>query len=120
NAGRRRGRQRDVVVVGGQQNRTRVGRRYVDTHLLERAADLVGVQKIGGREQAVAAAADPFQRQSGGLRLLQQLGNAGARQPHRRGEVFAGVESAVRKLAQERESERSEHKPTSIRSSTES
>ena len=73
-----------------------------------------GVEEIGRREQAVAAAAHALQRQPCRFRLLEQLRDAGARQPHRRGEVFAGVEGAVRKLAQQRESKRSEHKPTSV------
>ena len=59
--------------------------------------------------QAVSAAADAFQRQTSGLSLLEELRNACARHPHRRGEVFTGMEGAVGKLAQERESERSEH-----------
>jgi hypothetical protein len=37
------------------------------------------------------------------------LRNAGASEPHLRGEVFAGMERAVRKLAQQGEAERSKH-----------
>src|SRR5205814_6029945 len=81
--------------------------------ILERLADLVGTEKIGGCKQPVAPPTHSFERQPGSLGLLQKLRDPGARQPDRRGEIFAGVESAVRKLAQERESKRSEHKPTS-------
>ncbi len=76
---------------------------------LERRADGCGVQEIGGGEQPIAAAADALERKTGRFGLLQQLRNAGARQPHRRGEIFAGVEGAVRKLAQQRETQRSKH-----------
>jgi hypothetical protein len=41
--------------------------------------------------------------------VLQNLRDAGARQPHLRGEVFTGVKSAVRELTEQRKSERSEH-----------
>ena len=113
NPGRRRGRERDVIVVGGQKHRPGIGRRDLDAQILERCPDLVGIEKIGGCEQAVAASTNAFERKPGRLGLLQKLGDAGARQPYRCGEIFAGMESAIRKLAQERESKRSEHKPTS-------
>ena len=63
--------------------------------LAQRGADQVGREEIGRGQQPVAAAADAFQRQTGGFGFLQNLRNAGARHPHRLGEVFTGVESAV-------------------------
>ena len=69
----------------------------------------VAIEKVGRVEQPIAAAADALERESGGLGLLQHLRDAGARQPDRGGEILAGVEGAVGKLAQQRESERSEH-----------
>ena len=44
--------------------------------------------------------AHALQRQPGRFRLLEQLGNAGTRKPHGRGEIFARMEGAIRKLAQ--------------------
>ena len=68
-----------------------------------------GVEEVGRGHQPIAAAADALERKAGGLGLPEKLRDAGARQPHLRGEVFAGVEGAVRELAQQRESERSKH-----------
>ena len=76
----------------------------LDGEVVQRAADFVGVEEVGGGGQPVAQAAHAFQRQPGRLGLLQELRNAGAGEPHRRGEVFAGVEGAVGKLPQQRES----------------
>ena len=73
----------------------------------ERTCD--GIEKIGRGDQPIAPTANALERKPGGLGLTQQLRNAGARQPHLRGEVFTGMESAVRKLAQQGESERSKH-----------
>ena len=67
------------------------------------------VEKVRRRDQPIATSAHPLEREARGLRLPQQLRNAGAREPHLRGEVFAGMEGAVRELAQERESEGSKH-----------
>ena len=69
----------------------------------------LAVEEIGRLQQPVAAALDPLQRQSCGLGVLQHLRNAGASEPHLRGEVFTGMEVAIGKLAQQRESERSKH-----------
>ena len=63
-------------------------------------AHRIGIQEVGGGGQAIAQSADALKRKPGRFGLLQQLGNPGAREPHRGGEVFAGVEGAVRKLAQ--------------------
>ena len=76
---------------------------------VEREAHGGGVEEVGRGLQPVAEAADALEREPGGLGLPQELRNAGARQPHLRGEVFARVEIAVRQLAQQRETERSEH-----------
>ena len=75
----------------------------------ERPADFHGIEEVGGGGEPIAQATDALERQPGGLGLLQELRNAGARKPHRGGEIFAGVEGAIGKLAQKRESERSEH-----------
>jgi hypothetical protein len=77
--------------------------------VVQEPADLVGVEEVGRCREAISEPPHAFQRQPGRLRLLQKLRNAGAREPHRRSQVFAGVECAVSKLAQERESKRSEH-----------
>ena len=77
--------------------------------VVQRPADLVGVEEVGRCREAIAEPPHAFQRQPGRLRLLQKLRNAGASEPDRRGQVFAGMERAVGKLAQKRESKRSEH-----------
>ncbi len=69
----------------------------------------LGVEKIGRLEQPVAAALDPLEGEARGVGILQDLRNAGARQPHLGGEVLTGMELSIGKLAQQRESERSEH-----------
>ncbi len=69
----------------------------------------LGVEKVGRLEQTVAAALDALERETRRLGVLQRLRNAGARQPHFRGEIFARMEGAIGELAQQRESERSEH-----------
>ena len=120
NAGRDAGREPEVVVVGGKHHRPSIGVGNLDIEIGQRGADRIDVEKIGGCQQAITAAADTLQRQPGGFRLLQKLRHAGARQPHRRGEVFARVECAVGKLAQKRESKRSKHKLTSCSTNVES
>ena len=96
-----------VVELRRSGERPVLGER--DAVLDQRVADRDGVEEVGRGHQPVAAAANPFERKPGRLGLPQKLRNAGARQPHLRGEVFAGVESAIRKLAQQGESERSKH-----------
>ena len=81
----------------------------------EARPDLLGVEEIGRLEQAVAAALDPLEREARRAGVLQDLRNAGARQPHLGGEVLAGMELSIGKLAQQRESERSEHLLTDSR-----
>ena len=71
--------------------------------------DLLGVEEIGRAEQPVAAPLDALESESRGLGILQDLRNAGAREPHRVGEVLARVEVAIGEMAQQRESERSKH-----------
>ena len=103
-------RENDVLVVGSrQQGRFGIGRRDVELEVFECRPDCRSVEKIRGREQPVAAAPDALEREAGRFGLLQQLGNAGARKPHRCGEILARVEGAVRKLAQQRETQRSKH-----------
>ena len=75
----------------------------------ERGLDRLRVEKIGRLEQPVAAALDPLHREARGLGVLQHLRNAGAGQPDLGGELLAGVKVTIGKLAQQRESERSEH-----------
>ena len=82
----------------------------------EREAHRGGVEEVRRGLEPVTEAADALEREPGRLGLPQELRNAGARQPHLRGEVFARVELAVRKLAQQRETERSKHLPSSARS----
>jgi len=80
-----------------------------------RAVTALPSRKFGGLQQPVAPALDPLQRQPCRLGVLQHLRNAGASEPHLRGEVLTGMEVAVGKLAQQRESERS--KPLQTRAS---
>ena len=75
----------------------------------KRARTLLGVQKVRRLEQPVAAALDAFEGEPRRPGVLQDLRNAGARQPHLGGQVLAGMELSIGKLAQQRESERSEH-----------
>ena len=70
---------------------------------------LLRIEELRRLEQPVAAALDPLQRQPGRPGVLQDLGNTGARQPHLGGKVLAGMELPIGKLAQQRESKRSEH-----------
>ena len=100
---------RGIVVLQLGAKRREAVRGELDAVLAQRLAHPRSIEEVRRGDEAVPAAPDPLQRQPRGLGLAQQLGHAGARQPHLRGEVFAGVESAVRKLAQERESERSKH-----------
>ena len=104
---------RSSSLAAGSSAGRASGWRHFDVDAAQRRTHGVGIEKIRRGEKPVAAAADALERQSGGFGLLEKLRDAGAREPHRRGEVFAGVEGAVRKLAQQRESKRSEHKPTS-------
>jgi hypothetical protein len=87
----------------------RAGLRDLRAELGERKPHGGGVEEIGGGLQAIAEPAHPLERKPGGLSLTQELRDTGARKPHLRGEVFARVEIAVRELAQQRETERSEH-----------
>ncbi len=66
--------------------------------------DLLGVEEIGRAEQPIAAALDAFEGEARGLGVLQDLRNAGAREPHRIGEVLTRVEVAIGEMAQQRES----------------
>ena len=79
------------------------------SQLGEPCPDLLGIEEIGRFEQAVAAALDPLEGEAGRAGVLQDLRNPGARQPHLGGEVLTGMEFPIGKLAQQRESERSEH-----------
>ena len=72
-------------------------------------AHLLRVQEIRRLEQPVAAALDPLEREAGRPGILQHLRNARARQPDLGGKVLAGMELSIGKLAQQRESKRSEH-----------
>jgi len=87
-------------------------RKRLSVGLGERREPVAGcfrIEEIRGFEQPVAAALHPFQRKAGDLGVLQDLRNAGARQPDLVGQVFARVELAIGELAQQRESQRSEH-----------
>ena len=64
----------------------------------------VGIEEIGRAEQPVAAPLDALEREARGLGVLQDLRNAGAREPHRVGEVLTRVEVAIGEMAQQRES----------------
>ena len=100
----------EVFLDGGLRLRRRsAGLRDLHAQRRQRQPHRSSVEEIGGRLEPVAQAADALERQPGGFGLPQQLRNAGARQPHLRGEVLARVEIAVRQLAQQRETERSEH-----------
>ena len=67
------------------------------------------VQKFGRLEQSVAAALDPLEGQAGRAGILQHLRNPGTGQAHRGGEILTRMELPIGKLAQQRESKRSEH-----------
>ena len=56
----------------------------------------LGVEEIRRLEQTIPATLDPLEREAGRLGVLQHLRDAGARQPHLRGEVLTGVERPVR------------------------
>ena len=73
------------------------------------ALDRVLVEEVGRFEEPITAPLDALEREPGRLGVLQHLRDAGAREPHLGGEVLAGVEGAIGELAQQRESERSEH-----------
>ena len=102
--------EREVLLDGHLRlGNGRARLRYRRAEAREGEADRGGVEEIGGRLEAVAEATHALERQARGLGLAQELRHPRARQPHLRGEVLAGVEVAVRKLAQERETERSKH-----------
>ena len=107
---RRARRENHVLVVGRRKQRSLgIRRRDVEFEIFERRPDGRSIEEIGRREQPVAPSADAFQRETRRFGLFQQLRNAGAREPHRSGEILARVEGAVRKLAQQREAQRSKH-----------
>ena len=82
---------------------------FAAEQLLELRPDFLRVQKFRRFEQPVAPALDPFERQSRRPGILQDLRDARARQPYLGGKVLAGMELSIGKLAQQRESKRSEH-----------
>ena len=99
-----------IVVVGrGKERGLGIRRRDLDVEGLERSADFLDVEEVGRGEQPIASTAHALERETRRFRLLEKLRNPGARQPHRRGKVFARVESAIGKLAQKREAKRSKH-----------
>ena len=72
-------------------------------------ADLFRIEEIRRLEQPVAAALHAFQREAGAFGVLQHLRNARARQADLGRKILARVELTIGKLAQQRESEGSEH-----------
>ena len=98
----------DVVVELRSQRRQAVAR---ERHAVvdKRLAHFDGVEEIGRRDEPVPPAAYALEREPGGLGLAQELRDARTRQPHLRGEIFTGMERAIRKLAQQRETKRSKH-----------
>ena len=70
---------------------------------------LLGVEEIRRLQQPVAAALDPLQGKARRAGILQHLRDACARQPHLGGKILTGMELSIGKLAQQRESKRSEH-----------
>jgi hypothetical protein len=75
-------------------------------------ADALGVQEVRRFEQPVAAALHSLEGEAGDFSVLQDLRDAGAREPYLVGKVFARMELPIGELAQQRESQRSKHLAT--------
>ena len=78
-------------------------------HLGQPAADFLGVDEIGGFEQPIATALHPFEGEARAFGVLEDLGNPRPSQADFVGQILAGMEFSIGKLAQQRESKRSEH-----------
>jgi len=89
--------------------RDRTGLGHPGAEFDQRLAHFAGVEEIGRGNQPVASATNALEREPGGFGLLENLRHAGARQPHFGSQILAGVESAIRQLAEQRKTDRSKH-----------